>query len=53
MLRGAGEARWAHNPKDGGSKPLGAMGRRKPGSSNYGYYHPLPGGLAQIGRAVV
>ena len=24
MLCGAGEARWAHNPKVGGSKPLGA-----------------------------
>ena len=24
LLRGAGEARWAHNPKDDGSKPSGA-----------------------------
>ena len=55
MLCGAGVARWAHNPKVGGSKPLGAKGRKKPGSSykhNYDQDGPQ-GGLAQIGRAVV
>ena len=50
MLCGAGEARWAHNPKVGGSKPLGANGERNLVAVNI--FHDILattalGGLAQ------